>query len=111
MKYQNIVKIGVLSLVLAVGVSCSSTSNQGQSGQRPQQSQGGQGGQQGQPSVSDLISEMDSNGDGKLSESEVQGPLKSDFSTIDTNDDGYLSEDELENAPKPQGGPQGGGQR
>lgn len=110
MKYQNIVKIGVLSFVLAVAVSCSSTSNQGQSGQRPQQSQGGQD----RPSASDLISEMDTDGDGKLSESEVQGPLKNDFSSADTNGDGYLSEDELENA-EPQGGqgggPQGGGQR
>ncbi len=51
---------------------------------------------------------MDANNDGKLSESEVKGPLKKDFSKIDTNDDGFLTVEELEKAPKPER--QGGGQ-
>ncbi|GAL36825.1 hypothetical protein JCM19240_2894 [Vibrio maritimus] len=44
------------------------------------------------------MTDMDSNGDGKLSKSEVRGPLKNDFSRIDRNNDGFISEDEL---PKP----------
>ena len=47
-----------------------------------------------------VMAQMDTNKDGKLSKSEVKGPLLNDFSKIDTNEDGFLSETELENAPK-----------
>ncbi|WCE31562.1 Lcl domain-containing protein [Vibrio sp. SCSIO 43137] len=43
----------------------------------------------------DHFSRMDKNGDGKLSKSEVRGPLASDFSRLDRNGDNYLSRDEL----------------
>ena len=46
---------------------------------------------------------MDKNGDGKLSEAEVKGPLKSDFNPLDKNKDGYLIESELKNAGPPRG--------
>lgn len=59
--------------------------------------------QQGQrPSISNLLIEMDSNKDEKLSKSEVKGPLSNDFSKIDKNNDGFLSKEELENAPRPE---------
>lgn len=56
------------------------------------------------------IFEMDTNNDGKLSKSEVKGPIANDFDSIDTNGDGYISKEEFEAAPKPErGGGQGGG--
>ena len=51
---------------------------------------------------SQLIEEMDANNDGKLSKSEVKGPLANDFSKIDNNNDGFLSKEELKNAPRPE---------
>ncbi len=62
---------------------------------------------QGPPSIEKLL-EMDTNKDGKLSKTEVKGPLSDQFSEIDTDKDGFLSKTELENAPKPPRGGQGG---
>lgn len=106
--------IGAFSFCIA---SCSSQKNASSSQERPQGGpnqrqggggpQGGQGGPSGQggqrPSFSDLVSNMDSNNDGKLSKSEIQGPLKNDFSKVDSNEDGYITEEEFNNAPAPQG--------
>jgi Ca2+-binding EF-hand superfamily protein len=63
----------------------------------------------GPPITDQIMTEMDSNKDGKLSMDEVKGPIKSDFSKIDTNSDGFISKEELSKAPKPnrQGPPQG----
>lgn len=112
MKYQEVLKVGILTITLAIFTACGSTQNQqggqGGEGQRNGQNQRGQ-----RPTVSQLIAEMDANKDGKLSKDEVKGPLANDFSKIDTNEDGYISEEELENAPKPErgGGQRGGGRR
>jgi len=46
---------------------------------------------------------MDDNKDGKLSKSEVRGPLAYDFTSIDTNNDGFLKIEELNKIPKKQG--------
>lgn len=59
------------------------------------------------PSTTQILKELDSDMDGKLSNIEVRGPLAEDFLKIDTNNDGFLSEKELENAPKPQKNEQG----
>tara|TARA_R110002012_G_scaffold283090_2_gene473239 strand:+ start:195076 stop:195849 length:774 start_codon:yes stop_codon:yes gene_type:complete len=69
-------------------------------GEVEQQGQGPQNGQaqRGQPSFKDLLDQMDSNKDSKLSASEVKGPLKQDFNKIDLNKDGFLSKVEIENA-------------
>ncbi|WP_397447931.1 hypothetical protein [Polaribacter sp. R77954] len=48
-----------------------------------------------------LLKDLDTNEDGKLSLKEVKGPLKKDFKKIDTNEDGFLSKEELAKAPKP----------
>lgn len=101
MKHQRITLIGIATLGLLFLVSCSSTQNQVQNQQEQKQGKGNM------PAVSQLISQMDSNNDGKLSKSEVKGPLLNDFSKIDSNNNGYLEEDELKNAPKPQGRPGG----
>jgi hypothetical protein len=55
------------------------------------------------PSVDEIFEQMDANGDGKLSEKEVKGPLQRDFSKVDTDDDGFVTKKELQNAPKPEG--------
>jgi Ca2+-binding EF-hand superfamily protein len=62
---------------------------------------------QGPPSFAQILAELDKDEDGKLSESEVKGPLKNDFSKIDSNEDGFISETEFNEAPKPKGKPRG----
>ncbi len=54
------------------------------------------------PSSTQIISEMDSNQDGKLSKSEVKGPIAEDFANIDSNNDGFLTLEELNKAEKNQ---------
>ena len=89
-------KAVITIITIALFASCKSSSDAENNNSNTQRQQGGQ------PSVENLLTQMDANKDGKLSESEVKGPLKNDFSKIDTDDDGYLSEEELENAPKPE---------
>ena len=55
------------------------------------------------PSAAEIISELDSNQDGKLSEGEAKGPLADDFTNIDANKDGFLTSEELSAGPKNQG--------
>ncbi|WP_206538650.1 YHYH protein [Aquimarina pacifica] len=53
------------------------------------------------PSIAEIFSFMDDDGDNLLSVNEVKGPIKNDFSIIDKNTDGFISKEELEKAPKP----------
>ncbi len=63
------------------------------------------GGQRGAPpSVDKIFAELDTDGDGLLSKTEVKGPLADQFETIDSDNDGFISKTELENAPKPERG-------
>ncbi|WP_432410842.1 EF-hand domain-containing protein [Rasiella sp. SM2506] len=55
------------------------------------------------PTYAALLKQMDKNDDGKLSKSELKGPLKNDFSKVDTNEDGFITKKEFEKAPKPKG--------
>jgi len=48
----------------------------------------------------DPFAQMDRNQDGKLSKSEVRGPLANDFDRIDANGDGYISKSELPKKPR-----------
>jgi len=120
---RNFLKITLVAIVLSI-TSCKTTSDAGNDtasrstenrGQRGGQQRGGgqEGGQQrGQRPTSDqIIAQMDANKDGKLSKSEVKGPLENDFSSVDTNNDGFLTKEEIDNAPKPERGQGGGGQR
>lgn len=102
----NKLKLVIAILSIALFASCKSVESENKSTSQKRQG--------GQPNVTQLIAQMDANKDGKLSTSEVKGPLKTDFSKIDTDNDGFLSEAELEKAPKPerrkgqgQGRPQG----
>jgi len=52
------------------------------------------------PSAQEILKQMDINTDGKLSMSEVKGPIKYDFSKIDANNDVYISLEELEKGAK-----------
>jgi len=98
-------KIIITMVCIVLFASCKTSSDVQDQSNNSQRRQGGQ------PTVEQLISEMDTNNDGKLSETEVKGPLKDDFSKIDINADGFLSKEELENAPKPERGGQGRPQR
>jgi Ca2+-binding EF-hand superfamily protein len=89
--------VGLAILVLAILAVFCIVKKKGQN-QPNQKSGGGK-----MPNTTELLKEMDSNEDGKLSESEVKGPLKDFFSKIDSDNDGFLTVEELENAPKPQG--------
>ena len=53
------------------------------------------------PTYSQLLKELDKDEDGKLSKSEIKGPLKENFDKIDTDEDGFISEAEFKKAPKP----------
>ncbi|MBW2937408.1 EF-hand domain-containing protein [Aureisphaera sp. CAU 1614] len=90
MKTTN-VKMGLLAVVFSLGFATISTA---QSRDRKPKTQ---------PTYSELLEEMDSGMDGKLSAAEVKGPLKEMFGDIDTNEDGYITQEEFENAPKPKG--------
>uniref|UniRef100_UPI004047E35B Lcl domain-containing protein n=1 Tax=Mariniflexile sp. TaxID=1979402 RepID=UPI004047E35B len=119
MKNKGIIKVGILIIVLVLFSACGSERNKKQSqSEQVQKAKRSDGPKQEagheRPSVTEMLAEMDSDGDGKLAESEVKGPLKNDFSKIDTDKDGFITVAEFNKAPKPQGDssqgrPQGGG--
>jgi len=53
------------------------------------------------PDPEEVIMQLDSNKDGKISKEEAKGPLKEDFSILDKNADGFITLEELKDAPKP----------
>ncbi|WP_231894455.1 EF-hand domain-containing protein [Vibrio tritonius] len=55
------------------------------------------------------FSDFDSNGDGVLTEDEVQGPMRNDFSQIDANGDGQVTEQEMDTFMRNHKPPQGRG--
>lgn len=93
MKRKKIL-VAVLFAVITVISSCKSSS---ETTEKPEQKRGGK-----RMSIDALFTQMDSNKDGKLSKSEVKGPLAKEFSKIDANNDGFISKEELKNAPKPE---------
>jgi len=82
-------------------LACSPKINQENQASTPQRPSGQR---QGAPTYAQLVSEMDANKDGKLSKSEVKGPLQNDFAKIDLDGDGFISQTEFDKAPKPQRG-------
>ncbi len=84
-------KAFITTMFITSIVSCSSAQNK-----TPNDQPNG-----GPPTVDELFVQMDSNKDGKLSKTEVKGPLTNDFSKIDSNKDGFITKEELEKAPKP----------
>ena len=53
------------------------------------------------PTFEQLLKDMDTDADGKLSLKEVKGPLKEHFSKVDADEDGFITAKEFEKAPKP----------
>ena len=56
----------------------------------------------GPQQFSKLLEKMDTNNDGQISASEVQGRLKENFSQIDADSNGFITEEEMKNAPRPE---------
>lgn len=73
------------------------------SSRRPPRQSGGRASnspmRQGGPMV-DFIQRLDTNGDGKVSKREFDGPARH-FNQLDTNNDGYLSKEEAPKGPPP----------
>ena len=82
----------LIILTFTILISCKSNQEK-----KEQQEPNGQ-----RPSSTQIISEMDSNQDGKLSKSEVKGPIAENFANIDSNNDGFLTLEELNKAEKNQ---------
>lgn len=102
-------KLMVLSISILFFVACSSQKNtSGDVSDAPKTEKRGQkGGKKGKgdrPTFANLLTKMDANKDGKLSKSEVQGPLKNDFSKVDKNNDDFITEEEF-NSSKPSRSP------
>ena len=94
--------VGTPSKDFAVGGGILGNRGRRLAGNRFDNNRNNQRGQrQSRPSAKQLIKMMDKNDDGKLSKSEVKGPLQRDFDRIDINDDNYLTLAELNKAPKP----------
>lgn len=47
------------------------------------------------PTADEMLQNMDSNKDDKISKSEAQGPLQRNFDSLDKNEDGFLTKEEL----------------
>lgn len=58
--------------------------------QKPRENQGNT-----PPNFSNMLNKMDSNNDGKISESEAKGKLKESFKNRDSNKDGFITENEM----------------
>ena len=93
---KKVTKTLVVGVIVVSVISCAP--------QRTSQSQNGSRGNRSEPpTFTQLLAQMDANKDGKLSKSEVKGPLASDFSKVDSNNDGFITESELKDAPRTQG--------
>lgn len=96
---MNIKFFSVIAISISISaISCKSTEQSKKSNNR----------QNGHPSVDEIFEKMDANNDGKLSKSEVKGPLVQMFSVIDTNEDGFITKTELSEAPEPENNRQRG---
>ena len=111
--YRTTVILAFFFVITTLSISCktkaqTTDTNVQKSEQRQERAQRGEKGQR--PNPAEMFIQMDANKDGRLSKTEVKGPLQKDFSKIDTNGDGFITKEELEKAPKPnrQGPPKRG---
>ncbi|MEQ6166144.1 hypothetical protein AAOE16_03025 [Ekhidna sp. MALMAid0563] len=99
---KKTIKLIAVAAISFAMIGCASQNKQKENNNQESTSQRGR--QQGPPSYSLLLTDMDTNKDGKLAKSEIKGRLANDFSKIDSNSDGYITESEFKNAPRPQRG-------
>ncbi|WP_397363149.1 YHYH protein [Olleya sp. R77988] len=97
MEFSKILTTALLIVLCITLVNCKTTT-------KPEDKTSESKPQRQASNTKDLLAEMDANNDGKLSKTEVRGPLANDFSKIDTNNDGFISKGELEKAPRPERG-------
>ena len=84
-------KTGIIALVfggLGISLHAQQENPSNRRGQKP-------------PTFKQLLKQMDTNEDGKLSKEEIKGPLKNDFEKVDLDEDGFITEKEFKKAPKP----------
>ncbi len=105
MKQIRIMKkpaFGAIVIALILLAACQSTSevsnSEVQSRQPNRERTQGRPLQEGRRGLSadQLIADMDKDNDQQLSQNEVEGRLKEDFSRIDTNGNGFLTKEEIE---------------
>ena len=97
----NLLIVAILGLLSPACSQKTSSTQQANTTEQARPQRGGERPSGERPQFSDLLTKMDSNKDGKLAQSEVQGPLKDGFSNIDANNDGFITQAEFENAPQP----------
>lgn len=85
----------LLGLFLAMTISAQAQDSSNPPPQREGHRQGSP------PSIEQVLADLDTNKDGKLSRKEVRGPLQRDFKKVDSNKDGFLDRKELEQVPRP----------
>lgn len=95
MMLKNVLKLSVVVILTACASSSVETDYEKNNSETQRRG--------GVPSIEEVF-KMDTNGDGKLSKSEVKGRLLTDFDKFDTNGDGFITREEFQNAPKPNGG-------
>ena len=95
-----------VGLSLATMTSCKSkeaatdSTARTERGKHDHRGEHGHRGERGQRPSIDQVFEMDADADGRLSQTEVRGPLHRDFARIDADGDGFLTRAEVEAAPR-----------
>jgi hypothetical protein len=100
---KNSLKIAAAICLSVIAFACTSTKTIAQNQEPSHQKREGRPPQGEKPKFADLLTKMDKDKNGKLSKSEIEGPLKNDFEKIDANKDGFITEAEFKKAgpPKP----------
>lgn len=98
---NRILNIATAAIIALLITACSPQTNTTGSTQNSPPSQEGRQSRGDRPEYSDLLNQMDTNNDGKLSQVETKGPLSNDFAQIDKDKDGFISEAEFKDAPAP----------
>ncbi|MFC3812152.1 hypothetical protein [Lacihabitans lacunae] len=98
---KNSLKIAAAICLSVIAFACTSTKTIAQNQEPSHQKREGKPPQGEKPKFADLLTKMDKDKNGKLSKSEIEGPLKNDFEKIDANKDGFITEAELKKAGPP----------
>lgn len=86
-------KSRIISAILFVGLAVSCNAQSQQEDKHPDVKK--------RPTPAQIMKDMDTNNDDKISKKEAKGPILNDFKVIDANNDGFITLAELKKAPKP----------